>query len=81
MQLQGPQGQQVAVHTCRGLQRGALAPVDISNAKHAHHCETLRLGLLREPGRLVLAVQHALVVWEGVGDALRRLNQTPAART
>lgn len=66
-------------HTGRGLQGRSLVVVDISDAKQAHDVQVLRFGVLREIGRLVLTLEHRLVLGQRVIYTLRRLHQPPAA--
>lgn len=63
------------------LKRGSLVVVDVSQAKEPHDVEAESLRLLRQPCGLVLPIQHALVARQRVVNALRRLNQSPAAQT
>ena len=49
---------ELGVLTWRRLQGHALIVVDIGDPKQAHDIEVVRLGLLRQVGRLVEAPQH-----------------------
>ena len=49
---------ELGVLTWRRLQGHALIVVDIGDPEQAHDVEVVRLGLLRQVGRLVEAPQH-----------------------
>lgn len=67
------------MRTWGGLQGHALVVIHISNPEQAHDVQVVRLGLLRQVGCLIEPSQHGGVLRQGIGDALRRLHQSPAA--